>query len=153
VRYHAGRQEEALEQLRLTLALDPDFELAYLWSGWALEELGRYDEALAMLEEAVARSGGSGLSTASLARLQGLRGERKTAEQLLSELLKSGRYVPSYEIAKAWFALGEDERARMWLQQAFEQRSHSLVFLRVDPQLAAQQTNAEFLQLAAQVKP
>lgn len=153
VRYHAGHQEQALEQLRLTLALEPDFELAYLWSGWALEELGRYDEALEMLKEAVSRSGGSGISTASLARLHALRGEHADAERLLAELLESGRYVPSYEIAKAWFALGAEEQAKEWLQRAFEQRSHSLVFLRVDPQLAAQQTNAHFLNLAAQIKP
>ncbi|HWM29614.1 MAG TPA: tetratricopeptide repeat protein [Woeseiaceae bacterium] len=153
VRYHAGRQEEALEQLRLTLALDPDFELAHLWSGWALEELGDYDAALEMLEEAVARSGGSGISTASLARLHALRGEREEAERLLAELLDSGKYVPSYEIAKASFALGAEEQASEWLQRAFEQRSHSLVFLRVDPQLSAQQTSAPFLRLAGQIKP
>ena len=153
VRYHAGQQTAALDQLRLTLGLDPDFELAYLWSGWALEELGDYDAALEMLEEAVARSGGSGISTASLARLHALRGEREDAEQLLAGLLESERYVPSYEIAKAKFALGAESEASEWLQRAFEQRSHSLVFLRVDPQLSAQQGNAAFLRLAGRIKP
>jgi tetratricopeptide (TPR) repeat protein len=41
VHYYAGKHELALEQYRLTLGPDPDFELAYLWSGWALEELAR----------------------------------------------------------------------------------------------------------------
>src|SRR5690606_4285336 len=67
--YHAGRYKDALAQFELTLGLDPDFELAYLWSGWALEELGRYDEALPMVRESIERSGGSGISVASLARL------------------------------------------------------------------------------------
>ena len=153
VHYFAGDYELALEQYRLTLGLDPDFELAYLWSGWALEELGRYDEALEMLEEAVARSGSSGISKASLARMHALRGENEEAERHLAKLLESEGYVPAYEISKAWFALGEPEAANEWLQRAYEQRSHSLVFLRVDPQLAAHQDDAAFLRLAGRIGP
>lgn len=153
VRYHAGHHESALEQFRLTLALDPDFELAYLWSGWAFEALGEYEEALLMLQEAVTRSDGSGISIASLARLHALRGERDEAQRLLAGLVESASYVPSYEIGKAWFALQDTEQANEWLQRAFEQRSHSLVFLQVDPQLAAQRGDAAFIRLADRIKP
>lgn len=149
--YHAGRYEDALEQYRITLALDPNFELAYLWSGWALEALGRYDEALRMLEDAAKRSGGSGISLASLARLRALRGERTQAELILTQLKNSKGYVPAYEISKAWFALGASDEADRWLQRAFEQRSHSLVFLRVDPQLAKHRQEPAFVRVVAQV--
>jgi TolB-like protein/DNA-binding winged helix-turn-helix (wHTH) protein/Tfp pilus assembly protein PilF len=152
-RYHAGHPDEALAQYRLTLELDPDFELAYLWGGRALEALGDYEAAMEMVNEGVSRSGGGAGSLASLARLHALRGEREEAERLLAELLDSDAYVPAYEIAKAWFALGEEEKAEQWLQRAFDQRSHSMVFLRVDPQLAAQQDDASFLRLAALVAP
>jgi TolB-like protein/DNA-binding winged helix-turn-helix (wHTH) protein/Tfp pilus assembly protein PilF len=151
-RYHAGQPEEALLQYRLTLELDPNFELAYLWSAWSLEALGDYDAAMEMVNEAVSLSGGGAISVASLARLHALRGEREEAERLLAGLVDSDSYVPAYEIAKAWFALGEDGKAEQWLQRAFEQRSHSLVFLRVDPQLAAQQSDESFLRFAGQVK-
>ncbi|MGH8175775.1 MAG: winged helix-turn-helix domain-containing tetratricopeptide repeat protein [Steroidobacter sp.] len=150
--YHAGRHEDALEQYRLTLALDPDFELAYLWSGWALEALGRYDEALTMLEDAAKRSGGSGISLASLARVHALRGEREAAERILTQLMKSNEYVPAYEISKAWFALGASRQAAEWLQRAFEQRSHSLVFLRVDPQMIRHQQEPAIQLAAARVR-
>lgn len=149
--YHAGRFEDALDQYRITLALDPNFELAYLWSGWALEALGRYDEALSMLEDASRRSGGSGISLASLARLHALRGERSQAELILTRLEKSQDYVPAYEISKAWFALGASDDADRWLQRAFEQRSHSLVFLQVDPQLARNRQDAAFIRAAARM--
>lgn len=152
VRYYAGRHDEALEQLRLTLALDEDFDLAYLWSGWSLEELGRYDEAIAMLEEAVARSKGSGISMASLARVQALRGNRAEAERLLAELLEQDGYLPSYEIAKAYLALGEPQAAAEWLQRALAQRSHSLVFLTVDPQLDELRESELFARLQQEIK-
>ena len=151
VLYHAGRHQEALAQYQLTLALDPSFELAYLWSGWALEALGRLDEAQAVLQEAVARSGGNTISVAALARVQALRSERVIAKRTLAELQSSASYVPAYEISKAWFALGELEQAAAWLQKAYEQRSHSLVFLRVDPQLAKHQRDAGFLRVASRV--
>lgn len=150
--YHAGRHEAALDQYRTTLALDPNFELAYLWSGWALEALGRYDEARSMLEEAVKRSGGSGISLASLARLHALRGERAQAEQILARLNDSTGYVPAYEIAKACFALGNNDQAEQWLRRAFEQHSHSLVFLQVDPQLARHRQEPAFTRIAARMR-
>jgi TolB-like protein/Flp pilus assembly protein TadD len=149
--YHSGRHELALEQYRLTLALDPEFELAYLWSGWALEALGRYDEALAMLQDAVRRSQGSGLSTASLARVHALRGERAEAESVLEKLIGSDSYLPAYDIGKAWLALGDSKQADQWLQRAFEQRSHSLVFLRVDPQLSAHREDPALQKLTARL--
>jgi TolB-like protein/DNA-binding winged helix-turn-helix (wHTH) protein/Tfp pilus assembly protein PilF len=149
--YHAGRYEDALDQYRITLALDPNFELAYLWSGWALEALGRYDEALTMLEDAAKRSGGSGISRASLARLHALRGERAQAETILTQLKHAQGYVPAYEISKAWFALGANEEADQWLQRAFADRSHSLVFLRVDPQLTKHRQEQAFIRVAARM--
>jgi TolB-like protein/DNA-binding winged helix-turn-helix (wHTH) protein/Flp pilus assembly protein TadD len=149
--YHSGRHEQALEQYRLTLGLDPEFELAYLWSGWALEALGRYDEALAMLDEAVTRSQGNGISTASLARVRALRGERDEAKGILEKLLESNSYLPAYEIGKAWLALGDSKQAAKWLERAVEQRSHSLVFLRVDPQLSPHREDPALQKIAARV--
>lgn len=149
--YHAGRHEEALAQFRLTLALDPDFELAYLWSGWTWEAIGNYDQALTAIDEAVRRSGGSGISTASLARLQALRGQRDQARHTLEALLASGAYVPAYEISKAWLAIGSTDEAERWMQRAYDQRSHSLVFLGVDPQLSAYRQTAALQRLAGQI--
>ena len=149
--YHAGRHEDALAQYQLTLALDPNFELAYLWRGWALEALGRLDEAETALKQALARSSGNTVSVAALARIQALRGKHEIAKQTLLELQSSNGYVPAYEISKAWFALGDMEQANAWLQKAYEQRSHSLVFLHVDPQLANHQRDVGFLRVASRV--
>ncbi len=151
VHYYAGHHEQALEQFRLTLALDSDFELAYLWSGWALEALGRYDEAERMLQQALARSNDNRISLASLARVQVLRGDRDAAERTIHELMRSEGYVPAYEIGKAWLALGDRQQANDWLQKAYDQRSHSLVFLRVDPQLSAHREDTQFRRLVARV--
>ena len=135
VYYQAGKNEDAIRQLNFTLELNPDFELAYLWKGWTLESMERYDEALEMLEEAVSRSTGSNIVVASLARLHGLRGETDKAESLLRELETNDAYIPAYEIGKAYLGLNQIEKAAEWLERAVLDRSHSIVFLEVDPQI------------------
>jgi TolB-like protein/DNA-binding SARP family transcriptional activator/Tfp pilus assembly protein PilF len=151
VRFFAGRYEEALEQCRQTLELDPDFELAYLWSGWALEALGRHEEALDELRKAERLSGGSGIVRASLARLHAVRGETGEARRIVEALEGSEEYIPSYELGKVHLALGEPDLAMEWLERAFQERSHSMVFLAVDPQLEDLREDPRFQTLVERV--
>lgn len=60
-------------------------------------------------------------------------------------------YVPSYEIAKVYDALGRREETFQWLERAMDQRSHSLVFLAVDPQLAHLRGDPRFVRLRKRV--
>jgi len=151
VLYHAGAHQAALDQLALAQELDPDFELIYLWRGWSLEKQGDLPGAIEALRECVARSGGSGISVASLARALALNGERDEALALLDQLGAAAGYLPSYEIAKAHLGLGNTGEADRWLRRALAQRSHSMVFLNVDPQLSVYRETAGHAALAAQV--
>ncbi|WGL15673.1 tetratricopeptide repeat protein [Microbulbifer bruguierae] len=153
VLYHAGSHQAALEQLALAQELNPDFELVYLWRGWTLEAMGDFSGAVAALRENVRRSGGSAIGVASLARVLALNGEQEEARALLNGLETQGGYLPSYEMAKAYLALDGPEAAQHWLQKAYDQRSHSLVFLGVDPQLASIRNRDSYRKLVAQVMP
>ncbi|MCK7596633.1 tetratricopeptide repeat protein [Microbulbifer sp. CAU 1566] len=153
VLYHAGAHQAALEQLALVEELNPEFELVYLWRGWTQEAMGDYPGAIASLRENVARSGGSAIGVASLARVLALSGNREEAVTLLKGLNTPDAYLPSYEMAKAYLALAGPEAAGTWLQRAYDQRSHSMVFLNVDPQLAAIRETSDYQKLVAQVLP
>lgn len=139
--YFAGRNGDALEQCRRTLALKPDFELAHLWGGWALQELGRPAEAREWVERAVGLSDGGALARLGLGYLLG-RSESGTDRDSARAIVRDmeshrarGEYVPAYEVAKVHLALGDRPAALRWLERAVDDRSHSLAFLRVDPQL------------------
>ena len=85
-----------------------------------------------------------------------MQGERNEAESLLRKLeaaARAGRYVPSYEVGKIHEALGNPDEAMRWLERAFKERSHSMVFLRVDPQLKNLRARADFQRLVSQVFP
>jgi hypothetical protein len=93
---------------------------------------------------------------ASLARSLARDGQRNEAETLLRRLesaATAGRYVPSYEIGKIHEALGRPDDAMKWLTRAFSERSHSMVFLRVDPQLRNLRSRPDFQRLVRQVFP
>ena len=139
--FYAGRHEDALEQCRRTLAMNPRFELAHLWGGWALDAMGRRDEAREWIGRAVELSRGSTLTTLSAAHIDAAeRGERRQrAREIVTAIAAraaAGEYVPSYEVAKVYLAMGDRARALDWLERAEVERSHSRAFLRVDPQLA-----------------
>lgn len=136
VYYHQGDYEAALDQLDHARQLDAGFELDYLWTGLTLEEIGRTEESLNELRRAVSFSS-SAITRAALARGLALAGEEREARGLLGALEQeaSAGYAPSYEIAKVHSGLGDRAGALAWLERAFEQRSHSMVFLAVDPQL------------------
>lgn len=154
VYYYAGRYEDAVRQGDLALEMDPEWDLGHLWRGMAMEELGRGPEALASLRRSVELSGGSGISIAALARAHASSGAPAEARRLLSGLLEDrgdGRYRPSFEIAKVYVALGEPREAIRWLERAYEERSHSMVFLEVDPQLAPLAEEPAFRDLVERV--
>jgi TolB-like protein/DNA-binding SARP family transcriptional activator/Flp pilus assembly protein TadD len=149
--YYAGEYERAVEQLDRTIELNRDFELAHLWRGLALQELKRFDEAKRAMARAVQLSGGSAISTAQLAQLHAVSGDAQTARKLLAAVQSNG-YAPAYEIAKVYDALGDRPRALTWLRRAHDERSHSIAFLRVDPQLRGLRSDTQFNSLLRQVK-
>jgi tetratricopeptide (TPR) repeat protein len=116
--------------------------------GQALAMLGRKDEALAALKQAVRLSNDGAVFVAE--RAHAARGERGEAERRLQRI-QSGRYVPSLEIARVYLALGQDSMAMARLVRAYEQRSHSMAFLRVDPQLAPLREDPKFRELLQRV--
>jgi tetratricopeptide (TPR) repeat protein len=152
--FYFGRQyTAALEQCQRVLALNPDYELAHLWGGWALEALGRREEARRWIGRSVELSRGSDLTRLALAHLLASSGEgRDSARVIVSEMesrAARGEYVPAYEIAKVHVGLGDRTRALRWLERAIEERSHSRAYLRVDPQWAQLRGDAQFEALAS----
>jgi len=55
--------------------------------------------------------------------------------------------VTSYGIALVYAGLGETDAAFSWLERAFEERSHWLVWLRLDPRWGNIRSHARFLEL------
>lgn len=136
VHYYRRDFDAAVQQCRRTIELNPNFEQAWLWGGSAHEAAGRYAEALEMLQTAADLSRRSAIVLTALGRAHALSGDLSAARQIVEELHRDhAGYLPAYEMAKLHLALREPAEALTWLRRAYDERSHSLVFLAVDPQL------------------
>jgi tetratricopeptide (TPR) repeat protein len=91
----SGRVDEALEQDRIAMQIDP-LSLIVHWNGvGTLMSAGKLDEALALANQTSARNPESEVSQSGLVRVHEVRGEFETALALIR------KYVPENEKALA----------------------------------------------------
>jgi DNA-binding winged helix-turn-helix (wHTH) protein/tetratricopeptide (TPR) repeat protein len=133
--YYTGRYEEAIKQLRSVLAMNRDFAPAHLWLGRSYQQVGRFDDALdefSRVEQSVPEWP---VAIAARGSVEGAAGRRERAEATIAELqdLAGRRFVTAYGVALVHAAIGDAEAAFTWLDRAFAERSHWLVWLRLDP--------------------
>ena len=147
--YFARRHDEAIEQLRRTVDLDPNYPVTYWILGLLLRRMGCYELAITEGEKGVALSAGSPLMCAALAHTLGAAGRTREALQILDELttLAKQKYVAPYFFAGIHIGLGENERAIEYLEKSYEEHSHWLIYLRLDPSMDALRDNPSFQDL------
>jgi serine/threonine protein kinase/tetratricopeptide (TPR) repeat protein len=151
--YFARQYDEAVEQLRQTVELDPNYPVTYWILGLLFRKTGRYELAIAEGEKGVKLSGGSPLMRAALAHTLGTAGRNKEALQILDELTELGKqkYVAPYFFAGIYVGLGENDRAIEYLERSYEEHSHWLIYLHIDPSMDALRDNPRFQDLLRRV--
>ncbi len=73
--------------------------------------------------------------TMAVGHAYGASGNRAEAQKAIDELkvLAQKRYVPALYIAPIYGRVGEQDEAMRWLEKAYEERSHYLLFLKREP--------------------
>lgn len=130
-----GRSAEALEIAKNTLELNPNFYLGHLMMITAQLELGLYDEAVASAEVGMRMNTVDSLPAALRIYALNRSGKAAEAEEGLRKLAASAddRFISPYNLALAYNAVGETERAFGLLERALEKGDIRTNFLPVDP--------------------
>jgi eukaryotic-like serine/threonine-protein kinase len=151
--YNARRYDEAIEQLRRTVELDPNYPITYWILGLLLRKTGAYELAITEGEKGVKLSGGSPLMRAALAQTLGTAGRTKEARQILDDLTKLAqqKYVASHFFAGIHIGLGESDQAIEYLEKSYEEHSHWLIYLHLDPSMDGLRDNPGFQDLLRRV--
>ncbi len=151
--YMARRYDDAIEQLQRTLELDPNYPVTYWVLGLLLRKMGHYERAIAEGEKGVNLSGGSSMMRAALAQTFGAAGRKEKAIEILDDLAKLAKqkYVAPYFFAGIHVGLGENDRAIECLEKSYEEHSHWLIYLHMDPGLDALRSNPRFQELLRRV--
>ena len=154
ISYFARQFDETIERCHKTLEMDPDFVLAHLWLGMAYEQKGILEEAIAEFQRAIALSGSGTETLAALGHAYAVSGNRAHARTVLDQLraLASQKYVSPYRLSAIHVALGEVRQAFEWLERACEEKSHWLVFLKVDPVFDPLRSDPRFQDLLRRVR-
>ena len=134
--------------------MNDTFAPAHLWLGRAYQEQRQYDAAISefrRVEELV-----SNWSVAIAARgcVEGICGHLAEADAILAQLerLSTQKFVTPYGVALVQAGVGRHEQALSWLEQAFAERSHWLVWQRLDPRWRMLQGNARFADLVNRMR-
>jgi tetratricopeptide (TPR) repeat protein len=150
--FAARRFEQAAESGRRLLERDPNFPSGHLMAAVALAKLGKDREAMGHFRTA-ARLDERGYLAMSLAHGYALLGPRQEAYRILEKMvaLSGTRYICAYEVASAYAALGENDRAFYWFRKAVQDRSECLVWTKVSPWLDPVRSDPRFEELLRQV--
>ena len=130
---YANDFDKTIEDARLALTYQPNDGWAWMIMGWAYEQKGMFQEALAALRKTF----DSTLKTSSMAHVFARLGNRPAAQKILEEMLASAKtkYASPYDIAVIHAGLGDQDRAFEWLNKAYAEHSAFMVYLSSDPRL------------------
>jgi eukaryotic-like serine/threonine-protein kinase len=151
--YFARRHDEAITQCRKTLDLDTNYLMTYTVLGQAYVAASRYDEAIDALQSAVNFSGGVAFTNAALGYAYAKAGKAREAKQILESLQQrsNAEYVPPFCVALVHAGLSDEDETIAWLDRAYEERSHWLVYLKAWPIFDELRSDARFTALLGRV--
>lgn len=150
--HYARRYEEAIKHYQRALELNPRFERGHVAMGMAYVQLGKHEEAIAEIKQAISLRDEI-RNTAALGYAYAVAGKRAEARKVIDDLveLSKGEYVRTFYIAGIYAALGERDQAFAWLEKAYQDRHPQMTLIGVDPAFDPLRSDPRFAALLRRV--
>jgi predicted Zn-dependent protease len=147
----ARRYDEAIQQLKNALALEPDFVPAHVQLARAYHLRGLHDLSMAESQRLVEL--GSPHADALMAQSYAASGRTAEALEVLNKLIpRSDRsHSGAFLIADVYALLGDSDQTLVCLEEAYKQHDAMLVFLNVWPGFETLRGDARFQELVRRV--
>jgi serine/threonine protein kinase/Tfp pilus assembly protein PilF len=151
--YLAHDYDQAVEQLRRVLDIDPKFVSARRMLEGVYAQMGKQKEAFFEREKLISISGNPELagSVEEDFSKYGYKGVLRSWLEGMTELSKHS-YVSPFEIAMIYARMGEKEQTLIWLEKAFDEHDSALVSLAVDPLFDSLRPEPRFQALLKRLK-
>jgi serine/threonine-protein kinase len=163
--YLQRRYDDAIEQYKKTLEIDPQFWVAHHYLALAYAKKGMHRQAIEELRLQLQAPGSGPLPegvvedhpeiAASLGFVYGEAGQQAQAQAILDRLkqLAQKRYVSPLYLAIVTTGLKQNDVAIEHLQNAFANRHPGLVLIRVDPIFDNLRSDVRFVELIKRFEP
>jgi TolB-like protein len=147
--YQARRYDEAVVETLKSDDLAPGSGFGSSVLGQIYVQQGRIAEAIAMLQKASEKPGGLLPPQVWLAQSYALAGRAAEARQVLADLraIAKRQYVPTWAFAAIYNELGDKDQALAQLEQAYQERSQWMAWLKVEPALDRLRSEPRFQEL------
>jgi TolB-like protein/Flp pilus assembly protein TadD len=151
--YFVREYDQAIENYRAALEVDPNFFLTHTLLGQAYLQKRMFKPALAALDAAMRLTGDSAFALSRLAHGQAVAGDTAKARSLLKRLqaIAKRKYVSAYDHALVHAGLRHEEETFTWLKRALEERSIWLGYLKVEPAFDALRGHPQFQSLLKRI--
>ena len=151
VLFNARRYDESIREYRDLLALGSNEAVALWGMGVVLMAKHQADQAIPVLERAVAISDRSPGIVGGLVMAYAQAGRRKDALRLLAELKKRDQPGYSGAFVFAYLGLGDYDQAFAWLDRAYREQANIIQFLKVLPFFDPVRADPRFIDLVHRV--
>jgi TolB-like protein/Tfp pilus assembly protein PilF len=150
---YSGDYELAFKKLQAALQMNPGFLMAHIWMGRTYQVKKMYPEAIGEYKKALKLSMNWPVALSVLGNAYGVSGDKTNAQKILDTLaaLSSKKFVTSYGVATVYTGLGDKDKAFLWLNKAYDERSNWLVWLKADPRWAPLKTDKRYIELVNKV--
>ncbi|MBA3674883.1 MAG: tetratricopeptide repeat protein [Chitinophagaceae bacterium] len=151
--YYSGDYDNAIKKLQGTLQINPKYPLAHIWLGRSYQAKQMYPQAIAEYKNALQATPDWPVGLAQLGNVYGVSGNKGEAQKILDTLnsLTKTKFVTSYGMALVYAGLGEKDQAFLKLNNAYEERSNWLVWLKTDPRWMTFRSDKRFARLVSNV--
>jgi TolB-like protein/DNA-binding winged helix-turn-helix (wHTH) protein/Tfp pilus assembly protein PilF len=151
--FYARKYDQAEEQFKKAIELNPDFFVTYYHRAWLYSQLGQYQNAIGELTKGRLLSANDHSVKAAASEDVALRkafaaeGATGFWRQLLTSNEKAGREIGEFDIPQLYARLGEKEKALEWLNRNYEERRALGTLLNVDPAFDSLHSDQRFADL------
>ncbi len=151
--YFLLRRHEAVDQCKRVLELYPDFVPAHQLLGLVYAQENADREAMAELKQAETLEKDSAITPMLIDYELARSGKRAEASRSLASRVARahGAPIPDYYVAAAWAAAGNNQKAQLALNHAYQLRSNWLIYLPYDPRFDGLRAEPQFQALLHKV--
>jgi tetratricopeptide (TPR) repeat protein len=153
VSYYAGHFDQAIEQGRKTMELEPSFltALPALMRAYAANK--ECAKAISLISQTAGLGQGWAVGLGIAGNVYASCGERDKAVRVLDELnaRSKQKHISAMAFAYVYAGLGDRDQAFLWLDKAYLERNPSLIYLNVSKSYGPIRSDPRFADLVRRV--